>query len=797
MRSFLILILFMALVSESRSQSCNYRLSGKVILSDGTPLESASVTLGDEKSGFITNSAGAFYFSNVCTGLQKIIVRHIGFETNEKMLTISGDTTVIITLEAEIRELEAIVVHEESHQEGTNISRLSRNDLEALAGKSLGEQLRGISGVGTIQAGPGVSKPVIHGVNGQRILILNNGVRLEGQQWGAEHAPEIDPFIASDIQVIKDASSIRHGVDAIGGVVIVTPPPLPEVPGLGGYLQTIGQSNGRGLTVSGSLQGGIKNAPGWGWRIQGTGKQSGDFQAPDYSLTNTGLKELNFSVAAGYHGKTGGYEIFASQFSTEIGILSGSVSSSVGDLADAISSPVPRYTLPFSHDISNPKQAVIHRMIKMNGHQAAGSGTWRWMYAWQQNNRKEYDVRRSGLSQLPAIDLELNTHTAEVEWEESGTGASHLRFGANGMYQHNANIFGTQRIPFIPDYTSATGGLYSIWNYEAGQIKFDGGLRYDVRWYDVAGYDFKNTLYKQELMFQNVSATAGLSLRRPGGNVVMTSISSAWRPPHVSELFSLGTHQSAAAIEYGLFLDSRTNEILSRDEVDFKNEQSLKWVGGWKSEKENFSAEFSAFGNLIFNYFYLRPGGITRNIRGAYPFFRYAQTNALFFGSDVSVNWKPTNHLTISPRGNFLYAADITRQDFLPFIPANRLELFIKKEKALKNGKTLVFAEFRNRYVFRQFLAPRVINPEAFLNYQNSLPVSSDDRIFDFMAAPDGYFLSGISAGLNLKSEKIRYDIRLSADNLFNTSYREYTNRFRYFADEPGRNFILSVKTTF
>jgi iron complex outermembrane receptor protein len=262
-------------------------------------------------------------------------------------------------------------------------------------------------------------------------------------------------------------------------------------------------------------------------------------------------------------------------------------------------------------------------------------------------------------------------------------------------------------------------------------------------------------------------------------------------------LFSLGTHQSAAAIEYGLFLDSQTNEILSRNEVNFKNEQSLKWVGGWKSEKENLSAEFSIFGNMVFNYFYLKPGGITQNIRGAYPFYRYAQTNALFLGSDASLNRKLNDHLTISPRASFIFAEDITNRDFLPFIPANRLELFIRNDRVLKNGKSMVFVELRNRYVFRQFRAPRVINPESFLNYQNPQTIISNDKIFDFMAAPDGYFLTGISAGLNIKSEKIRYDIRLSADNLFNESYREYTNRFRYFANEPGRNIFISIKTTF
>lgn len=795
LKKVLIILFILACLSAALAQQCSFYFKGTVSSADNQMLESVSLELSPGKKGTITNSEGAFEFSDLCAGRYVLIIRHIGFEPLVDSIAVVKNLEKSYILISKNQELEAVVIHEESHQDGITISGLNRTELDAVAGKSLGETLKEIPGVASIQAGPGVSKPVIHGVHGQRILILNNGVRMEGQQWGAEHAPEIDPFIASEIRVIKDASSIRHGVDAIGGVVVVNPPELPETTGLGGYFQTIGQSNGRSGIISGSLQGGIGGAKGWGWRIQGTGKKAGDYRAAKYFLTNTGLRENNFSGAVGYHNQRGGLEIFASRFNTAIGILSGSVSSSVGDLADAISAEAPRYTRDFSYSIANPRQAVNHQLIKLNAHLAGEKGTWRWLYAWQQNKRKEYDVRRSGLSELPAIDLVLDTHTMEGEWEQQDNGNMHLRFGANGMVQMNKNVFGTQRIPFIPDYTTLTGGLYSVINIESETWKMDAGVRYDLRTYDVAGYDFKNTLYRQRMTFHNVSATAGISFERPGNQILTTSLSSAWRPPHVAELFSLGTHQSAAAIEYGLFLDPATNEVRDESEVDFKSEQSLKWVGGWKKMDEQLTAEVTAYANLIFNYFYLRPGGITRNIRGAYPFFRYAQTNALFAGLDMESTWKPTDKMSIHPRASLIYAKDISNQDYLVFIPANRVELNVRKN--LTSGESLQqsFFEVRARYVFRQFRAPQVIRPEAFLNEVS--PIQTSNRIFDFMAAPEGYFLAGASAGFSIASSSIRYDFRLTAENLLNAAYRDYTNRFRYYADELGRNIIFSIKMTF
>ncbi len=788
------------LASVSLAQDCDLSFSGKVTGADGHPLEGATVTLMPGNASMAANTAGIFDLHHICAGRYLVTVRYVGFQSLNDSITITGPVTRNFSLTTDAM-LETVVIHEDREAEAAAqvVATLKRPQLDALAGRSLGETLREITGVNTIQAGPGIFKPMIHGVHSQRILILNHGVRQEGQQWGAEHAPEIDPFMANDIQVIKDASAIRYGVDAIGGVVVINPPALPESAGLGGYFQSIAQSNGRGGTISGSLQGGLNGRPGWGWRVQGTQRQLGDHRSARYNLTNTGLKESSFSGAAGYHHSRGGIDVFVSRFSTTIGILKGTSVGNLEDLSRLIGAEVPDQTSPFSYSIGEPRQAVVHTLTRVRGHLVRPGLTWRLQYAWQQNARKEFDIRRGSLSDLPAIDLLLNTHTLDSEWQPKTPSTGRLVMGLNGMYQYNRNVPGTQRIPFIPDFVTMTGGAYGAYRHQSENLTYDLGVRFDLRHYSVSGFDFRNTLYRQRLSFGNISATAGLTWKVSDEGTLSTSLSSAWRPPHVAELFSLGTHQSAAAIEYGLFLDAATNEIRDAASVRFRNEQALKWVGGWKGMTRGITYEVTAYTNYIFNYFWLRPGGITRNTRGAYPYFRYTQSDALFGGVDIEASVPIVNRLTINPRASLIRARDLTNKDFLSFIPANRAEIKIHYEVTSRGKFRNLFTELKGSQVFRQRQAPRIIEPKTFLTAaaQGTDPLAGSSRNFDFMAAPDGYFLLQASAGFSVMASRMRYDLRLTGDNLLNAAYREYTNRFRYYADDLGRNIRLSIKIIF
>jgi iron complex outermembrane receptor protein len=785
----------------TQAQTCNGVFTGRVLDASNQPIVGASILLLPQEKGSVTDLQGAFNFEGLCFGTYKVSVRYLGYENEEFEIVIQGTSTRIIHLKERVSELPELVVEDElMHIEHAhNLSTLNEKQLAESAGKTLGESLKEITGVNSIQSGPGIFKPVIHGVHSQRVLILNHGIRQEGQQWGAEHAPEIDPFIASDISVIKDASSIKYGTDAIGGVIVVNPAPLPERRGIGGTISTIAQSNGRSGTISAMIEGGIKNQEGWGWRLQGTGKRSGDFHTPKYNLTNTGIKELNFSAAAGYHNEQSGVEIFFSHFASELGILKGVSIGNQNDLQNAMERAEPLYTSSFSYEINEPRQTVSHNLLKISGHIRLPRSELRLQYGFQNNHRKEFDFRIGDLSKTPDLNLRLNTHTVETEWEYFKADKWSVCTGVTAMFQQNRKVFGTQKVPFIPDFNSVSGGLFGIAKMNLDKWVVDFGLRYDYRYYSVAGYDYKNSLFRSNLNFNNFSATAGATLIKNSNESLNLNLSSSWRPPHVAELYSVGTHQSAASNEYGFLLNDTTNEVLDIDDVSFKTEQAVKFVGTYQRRFGNLGIEVSPYANYIFNYIYLRPSGITQNVRGTYTYFRYTQTDAFFLGLDLSASWQVHPLVKVLPKISLLRASDERNNDYLVFIPANRYEIAIRYEKPSPGQLANIFIETKMKYVDRQRRAPRVITVQEINNAheQGTDLFKGNNSNFDFMAPPSGYFLWNVAAGLSLRSGKKKYDFRIASENLLNTSYREYTNRFRYYADDLGRNFIISVKCIF
>lgn len=781
--------------------NCTLSLKGRVLDEFGKGLPGATVFIKEIETGRVSDENGDFVFANLCAGKYTIEINFLGYETFEKKLKLDRSDELTFPLTASEQVLNEIIIsdHPVNVGKGNNFSSMTSQELEEKKGKSLGETLQGITGVNSIQTGPAIFKPVIHGVHSQRILILNNGIRQEGQQWGAEHAPEIDPFIATNLVVIKDAGALKYGTDALGGVIVVTPSELPADQKLGGQFHLIGNTNGRGGIVSGLLEGGLKNLNGWGWRLQGTGKKFGDSHAADYNLSNTGFEELNFSTSVGYHKELKGIEFFYSHFNTTIGILRGSATSSTEDLANAIDREPPQYTEDFTYSIESPRQEVKHDLLKINGHVRSGKNLFTLQYGLQINNRKEFDLRRGALQEIPALGYILYTQTLDADWQITKSEQHSSSLGINGMWQDNNKIDGTQTLPFIPNFTNYSAGLFWIEKISVNKWDWDLGARYDFKLYNVAGYDYRNQLYKTQLTFNNVSSTLGGTYKINQNSSFTSNLGSTWRPPNVAELYSLGTHQSAAAIEYGLLLDESTNQVLDIDAVNFKPEQALKWVNTYRLQKGKWNGELSGYINYIFNYTYLKPRGVTESTRGVFPYFRYTQTDASFLGTDLSLHYSLNRSFSINTKISLLRATDEANNDYLIFIPSNRYELAMRYEKKQVANWLNLYAEARVKYVAEQYRAPRVVPIQDIIDAkEQGVDLFKDDnRNFDFVAAPTGYFLGSLSAGVTKPINESRIDFRFSVENLFNASYREYTNRMRYYSDDLGRNIALALKYSF
>lgn len=795
--AFLLLIL---IPFAGWSQLCSFGVAGKVEDERGIPLAGATLVLTKENKGVIADESGKFEFTQLCAGKYEVEIRYVGYQTITTSLKVPFNKPWTIRMESDSTSLNEIVI-EDKH---TNValtstySSLSGKLLEETMGKSLGESMREIPGVNSIQTGPAIFKPVIHGVHSQRVLILNNGIRQEGQNWGVEHAPEVDQFIASNIIVIKDAAAIKYGADALGGVVLVNPAKLPTEAGIGGQLHTIVASNNGSGVISGFLEGGSKKWPGFGWRTQGTIKKAGDARAANYLLSNTGFEEQNFSLSTAYHTEKSGIDVFYSHFNTSIGILRGTAVETADDLANALERSVPQYTTAFTYDIKQPRQSVQHDLIKINVHLEKGKNEFRLQYGLQSNRRTEYDFRLGALTEIPALGFQLYTHTLDAEWQRTHSSRWQSSWGINALYQTNSKVDGTQTIPFIPNFDHITTGVFLVEKLTLRQWMLELGLRYDVKKYDVAGFDFKNKLYRSSIDFQNASGTVSVKRKLNNTSTFTSSISSAWRPPNMAELYSIGTHQSAASIEYGLLLNEITSEVKPYEKSGVKVEKALKWVVGYKVDRPRFTTEITGYVNYIFDFIYLKPRGVTQGLRGIFPYFRYTQTDASFMGIDFFSNYKINSFWTLTGKASYLRATDETQNDYLVFIPANRVDVGIRYESNSEK-KWSWSAESKLRWVANQSRAPQVITPRQIIDAltQGIDLVSQRPGNFDFKAAPDGYALISLSVGATCKLKSSKCEICLSADNLTNQSFREYTNRLRYFADDVGRNITLGVHYSF
>lgn len=785
-----LLVFFLFISAQSQAQeACSHEIRGTVEDHEGVVLVGATIWIDAINRGTTSALEGDFILQDMCAGSYAISVSYLGYEAQHFTVRVPTSRSLIIKLRPSTKVLHDLVIegeHVQKHGLSQSLSIVSGEELKARKGKPLGEILRHVPGVTSMTTGPGIFKPVIHGLHGQRILILNNGIRQEGQQWGVEHAPEIDPYIAAEVEVVKGAETIRYGSDALGGVIMVNTPSLPHSDAIGGEFNTALSSNNRMGVFSALVEGGLGKTKDFGWRMQGTVKKGGDFHAPDYNLSNTGMEELNFSGALGLKRKDHEIEVFISTFNTAIGILRSAHTGNLTDLQNSIQNERPWYIEDFTYAIENPRQQTNHHLVKVDANKTiTGIGKLAFRYGGQLNQRKEYDIRRGARNNTPALSLDLYSHVLDLTLDHTHAAWSGS-VGVNGTWKQNDNVLSTG---ILPDYQQRSAGIFFIEKRKLNKWLLEAGVRMDYQHLDVAVFDQQDNLLKPSYDFYFASASLGSSVYfNPGSRLSLhTSVSS--RPPHSSELFSQGLHHSAAAIEEGLMI---SNGNWNDDLNDVNKEISYKAVSTYQYADDRLTFEVTAHVNYIYNYVYLRPYETRLDIRGYFPVFHYRQTDALLAGGDASVNWLLTNRWRYAASVSYLYAANLTQHDRLPMIAPPTIDNEITYTlPALHNWRNLyVKASFP--LGLKQTRTPETIYPADLDDHD-----TSDGKLFDFMPAPSAYLLMDLEIGAQFPWTNRDLTIVLTAENLLNTSYRNYMNRLRYFTDETGRNFTLRMTYTF
>ncbi|MBV6878463.1 TonB-dependent receptor [Epilithonimonas ginsengisoli] len=761
---------------------------------DKTMLENSVVKIGEFSTK--TDKKGKFSFNKIPAGTYQLIAKHPACDDYTENVKIDKDLHLAITLEHHIGEIETVNLHGSHKTKGSVIMKtLDKTEIERNSTENLGNLLSKISGVTALKTGNNISKPVIHGLYGSRVSVLNNGVKMAEQEWGVEHAPNVDVNDFEHIDVVKGASALKYGNEGVGGVVVLEPAILPKKDTVMGSVRLSGISNGRGGELGANVAKVWENQ--WFVKAGGSYRKTGDQYVPHHTLQNTGMEFNSFNFSFGKHSFLQGFDVSYSGTNQEFGIYKGAHLASPEDFYNAVNFGQSYYLDQFTHNIDNPKQEVAHHIAKLSAYRRfAEFGKLTFQYSFQLNRRKEYDIRRGELSNVPSMDLRLITHSASLVHLIERSDWS-LESGISGSFQDNFPDPATKARRLIPDYYRYDAGAFSVFKYRFNsKLNAEAAVRYDFSRYDAYKYydaDKWNDNYadifpeffvsesgsriltRPILDYHNFSANFGLDYKPIQNFELKLNLSRADRTPNAAELFSDGLHHSAAVMEEG--------NLNIKKETVYNVNLSL---AGHFDVLRGLHIEANPYVMMSDNFVNQIPTSVLNTNRGVFPVWSYQQIKARIYGLDADAELNILDNLKWKSGFSILRGDDLSNDEplilMMPGKLRNSIEINLSKPKNF-------YVSLENENTFKQNRFPIRNLPVTFIKDG----VEYNETV-DFSSTPAAYTLFNASIGADL-FKNLNFNFRIN--NLFNTEYKEYLNRLRYYMFEPGRNFVVTLKYNF
>jgi iron complex outermembrane receptor protein len=733
------------------------------------PIVGANVRVNGTDAATRTDAKGQYEITGFFATSVIATARQLGYgPVMQRVDLSSGTATANFTLARRATELQGLTIVADSAarflatEQAT--STMSAAEVAQNRGQTFGETIKELPGVAIIQYGPSIAKPVVRGLHSQRIATVNDGVPQEGQQWGGEHAPEIDAFAANEIEVIRGPGTILYGSGALGGVVRVMPRPLPTSGRFAGQLSTNGFLNNRQGAASLLFEGADLRLPLIGaaaWRAQVSSRRAGDARTPDYYLPNTGFKELHYNAAVGIARPWGHSELSYSHFGSELGLYVGAHVGNIVDLERAMQNPYT--TTSFAYALGRPNQEVRHDFIAWHTEiDLPKTARLEVAYGFQKNDRREFDNHGfASFGKRPAFALDLYTHSLDVQYRHPPIGRFVGTVGVSGMRQGNLS---PGRSFLIPQYRLYSGGVFGLEEMSISRLTFTAGARYDARSQHAYQYGAPVIVSPDERKSYNgPSASFGTSLKLSDTWSLTGTLARAWRPPNVNERFSQGVHHGTAQYEIG--------DPTLGPERSFNTDATLRHLGA------RTRLEISTYRNEIDDYIYLRPRDPVITVRGAYPGYNYAHTDARLNGLEVTGQLNPVKWLSLYANGNVVRGTDRTTGDPLYDMPADRVTTSARFFGPARSWAIVPYFEVGGTIVRRQDHVPPV-------------------TVYKLPTA--GYGLLNLELGATaLEIGGTRIEPSLAVRNVLDVRYRDYLSRYRLFVNETGRDVVLRLSVPF
>lgn len=794
MKNLFILLFSLSLFYTADSQvKIRPTVSGKITdTKTGEPLAGASVTIEDAKLGTVTDSTGRYFLRNVPVGHHLIEVSFTGYSSVLEHLDIIADKELNISLTSSIIEYQAVTVTGVSTSTSIRktpvpITIVRQDELLQTPSTNIIDALSKQAGISQVGTGPAISKPVIRGLGFNRVVVINDGIRQEGQQWGEEHGIEIDESSVNRVEILKGPASLMYGSDALAGVInIISNVPVAEGTVKGNVLGNY-QNNNHLYTTHAGI-GGKQN--GFGWNAYGSLRSAGDYKNEyDGKVLNSPFNEKNYGAFVGLNKSWGYSRLLWNSFNQDLGVIEGERDELTGKFLVFAGTPEERIAI--ENDLQSrkplpPFQKVNHNKFILDNNFNIDNSRLKIILGYQDNKRKEFAEVEEQQQNNPELFFDLKTTIYNVHWVLPEKNKWRTTIGFNGLSQHNENR-GKEEI--IPDYRFSDAGLFIYSQGFFNNYTLSGGFRFDNRSID-SKEEIDNGTTKFEAFkksFSNFSGGIGISYEPSQTVTLKANIGRGFRAPNLAELASNGAHEGTNRWEYG--------------SKNLKSEQSVQLDGEVDLNNEHLTLGMNVFYNRINNYIFYRRlnsvfGGdsiVVDDNGEELQSFQFDQSNARLYGFEISLDLHPhpldwlhfENKLSFV-RGKF--NNNIFESDNLPQIPAPRWlsELRADFKKAGKN--------FRNFYIM--------------MEADNNLKQENAFYAYNTETATPGYTLLNVGVGTDLANKnKTVFSIHLSVNNITDKAYQNHLSRLKYTAMNAmtgrrgvfnmGRNFSIKLNVPF
>ncbi|MDR3180741.1 MAG: TonB-dependent receptor [Prevotellaceae bacterium] len=661
-------------------------------------------------------------------------------------------------------------------QSPQNTVRVGKTFLEQHFAGSLMQTLENIPGIKAMGIGSGQSKPTIRGLGFNRMLVAENGVKHEAQQWGDDHGLEIDRFALDNVEIVKGAGTLHYGSDAVAGVINLNTSHLPQQP-LEGEITLFGQTNNESTGLAARI-GGRKN--GFWYRANFTLIDYADYKIPADSiryysyyikiknnrLRNTAGKEQSGGLHFGY---------FSGKFLANFHVSD--VYAGSGFFANAHGLEVRLSDLDYDksrRDIDLPAHTVNHFKVINRTSYTFDNIKVTGNFAFQNNFRQEFAEPVShGYMPIPpgSLERQYNKNTLTANIEAQATLAERHKISASVDFESQHNRRGGWGF-VIPDFRSASSGIFVYDKFEVcHNLHISGGVRFDRistkidgyrDWYKTpdgaGGEEYRIRSAAAERRFNAVTYALGVNCDAGNWNF-KSNFGKSFRAPIPKELGSDG-------VNYHIFRYEKGN-------IDLSPEESYQWDAGISFANRKWVFLMEPFVNFFPNYIYLNPtSGYYEGLQKYY----YTQSRVFRWGFEYNINYKITDRVEFNLSGDYLFARQLSGD---------------------KKGYTLPFSPPAGACVEIKYTPNRKWQDKDGYVSLNVKLVDAQNDIVPPENPTAGYALLNAAAGRLFDFEKTTLKIGIQANNLLNRRYYNHTSFYRLIdVPEAGRNFSIILCLT-